>query len=235
MSNDPAEVSTGLGPLRLVQRRHGRNCTKADVFLYLSAHGPLAVKDYSGRPWWIRNTVGRLLIRREAASYESAAGLAGFPRFAGRLSPFSLATEWIDARPLAELADASLPAALFERLHEIVTALHARGIALCDLNHRDVLVGQDGSVHVIDLAAAWRLGARPGRLRRGIFERLRAADLFALARLRARFTGEDRGAVIARADRSARAWHRRARRAKWCWDRLRGAARQPPVDDHWRF
>lgn len=234
MSIGPAEVTTG-GAVPIVLRRPGRNRTKADLLVCSSDDGLLAVKDYSGRPWWIRNTLGRLLIRREAATYERAAGLAGLPRFAGRLSPFSLATEWIDARPLAEFADASLPVAVFEQLHEIVAALHRRGIALADLNHRDVLLGEDGSIHVIDLATAWRLGARPGWLRRRIFERLRAADVFALARLRARFTGEDRAAVIARADRPARDWHRRARRVKWCWDRLRGAVRRPPVDDHWRF
>jgi hypothetical protein len=67
-----------------------------------------------------------------------------------------------------------------------------------------------------------------------VFERLCAADRFALARLRARFTGEDRAAVIAATDREALAWHRRARRLKWRFDRLRGAKRLPPIDDHWR-
>ncbi len=123
----------------------------------------------------------------------------------------------------------------FDKLRRVIESLHGRGVALTDLNHRDVLLTEDGSVHVFDLAMAWTLGQRPGRLRRKLFERFRASDLFALARLRARFTGEDPGTVIAAADPQALAWHRRARRIKWCWDRLRGAPRLPPVNDHWRL
>ena len=61
------------------------------------------------------------------------------------------------------------------------------------------------------------------------------ADRFALARLRARFTGDGAGDAVAHADPAVLNWHRRARRIKWIWDKLRGVERVPPVDDHWRF
>jgi hypothetical protein len=229
-STPPADV-TGSKP---ILRRAGRNRTKADVLLYESARGRIAVKDYSSRPWWIRNTLGRFLVRRETKVYGFVNGVAGIPRFAGRLGPFSMAVAWIDARPLAEFDDGALPAALFDRVREIVLALHERGIALADLNHRDILVSDNGSVHLIDLATAWILGERPGPIRRRLFDRFRAADLFAVARLRARFVGEDADAVVSSTDPTVLAWHRRARRIKWTWDRVRGAKRLPPVKDHWR-
>lgn len=233
MSDGSAQATTTPG--RTLRTLAGRNRTKADIVVRETPSGALAVKDYSPRPWWIRQTLGRFLVRREATAYGTVGDVPGLARFAGRLGPFTLATEWIEARPLATFADGSVPPARFDRLREIVETLHARGLALADLNHRDVLLAEDGSVHVIDLAASWRLGPRPGRLRRALFERFRGADLFALARLRARFTGTKMSDVIGATSPVVLAWHRRARRLKWRWDRLRGIERLPPVEDHWRF
>ncbi len=239
-----AEISTSREPplrlaevhaLPLVRRLPGRNRTKADLSVYRRAAGDLALKSYSARPWPIRNTLGRLLIRREARAYAAAAELPGLPRFLGRVGAFALAVEWIDAPPLSKFADGTVEPERFDKLERILAGLHRRGVALVDLNYRDLLIAADGSAHIVDLAMACVLGKRPGRVRRRLFDHFRAADRFALARLRARFAGEDPAAAIEAADPRVLRWHRRARRIKWRWDRLRGATRLPPVDDHWRF
>lgn len=231
----PAIRPEDLDPRRVLRRIDARNRTKADSVVYRSPEGAFLVKDYAARPWIVRHTLGRWLIARECRAYAAAAGAAGLPRFRGRTGRCALAVEWIEASRLADAKAREVPTARFERLEEIVAGLHRRGVALVDLNYRDVLLSEDGSVHVVDLAAAWVLGSRPGRLRRRLFEHFRAADLFAVARLRARFTGQPQARAVAEADPRVVAWHRRARRIKWCWDRLRGAPRLPPVDDHWRF
>jgi hypothetical protein len=233
--------TTTLSPTDLAgaQPRHrlaGRNRTKAELTFYQRPTGDrVALKDYGRRPFLVRHTLGRWLIRRETRAYRAAGATPGLAPFLGRVGPFALATEWLDARPLAEQAEGQVDPAVFVELECIVRGLHERGVALADLNHRDVLVGPGPAVHLVDLALACVRGPRSGPLARRLFERARAADLFALARLRARYAGEDRRAAIDAADPRARAWHRRARRIKWCWDRLRGASRLPPVDDHWRF
>jgi hypothetical protein len=244
MSPIPAEISTRAAePLNqradlteacLVRRLPGRNRNKADIFIYQVGDDQVAVKDYAPRPWWIRQTVGRFLTARETRAYRASGGVAGLPRFLGRLGPFALATEFVEARTLAEFEDGTVDPALFDALQQTVLALHERGMALADLNHRDVLLAATGDVYVIDLATAWVLGDRPGPIRRRLFEQFRSADLFSLARLRARFTGEDRDEVLRLADPRAVRLHRITRRLKWRWDRLRGADRLPPVDDHWR-
>ena len=244
MSPIPAEISTqareplngrtDLAEAHLVRRLPGRNRNKADILVYEAGKRRFAVKDYAPRPWWIRHTVGRFLIRRETRAYRASRGIRGLPRFLGRLGPFALATEYVEARTLAEFDDGTVEPARFDALQRIVLALHDRGLALADLNHRDVLLTASGEVYVIDLAAAWIAGVRPGPVRRRLFEHLRNTDLFSLARLRARFTGEDRDEVLRRADPRVVRLHRIARRLKWRWDRLRGADRLPPVDDHWR-
>jgi len=183
------------------------------------------VKDYGSRPCLVRQTLGRYLVRREAKAYRSAAGLPGLPRFLGRVGPFALALEWIEAAPLARPAPGTVPAAAFDRLERIVSGLHERGVALGDLHHRDVLVGEDGTVHLIDLATALVLGHRPGPLRRALFRRFRDQDRVALARLRARYCGGDEDAAIDAVGRRAASRYRRGRRAKAAWDRLRGKRR----------
>jgi len=225
-----AASEPGLERLRELEpsrRIRGRNRTKADILVYRDGEARIAVKDYGPRPFLVRQTLGRYLIRREAAAYRAADGLAGLPRFLGRAGPFALATEWIDAQPLSKLPPGSVPAATFHRLERILAGLHERGVALGDLHHRDVLLAADGSVHVIDLATAWILGRRPGPVRRSLFRRFRDQDLVALARLRARHGGDDAGAAIDAVGGKAASWYRRGRRVKACWDRLRGKRRGP--------
>ena len=238
MPHTPPEISTappagpGAGEWKEVRRQPGRNRTKADLVVYRAPDGLIAVKDYSSRPWIVRQIIGRTMIRRETRAYTHLNGMLGLPVFRGRLGPYSLATQWIDGHPLSDHEDGSVSPAIFDELQRIIERLHERGVALADLSHRDVLLCRDGSVYVLDLAMACIAGKRG--LRDRMFDRFRSGDLFAVARLRARFTGEDPAAVIAAADPRVLAWHRRGRRIKWYWDKLRGARRLPPADDHWR-
>jgi len=213
----------GLDPLLRIP---GRNRTKADILVYRDGEERIAVKDYGPRPPFVRQTLGRCLIGREAAAYRAAAGLAGLPRFLGRLGPFALAVEWIEAEPLANWVPETVPAESFDLLERILAGMHERGIALGDLHHRDGLLARDGSVHLIDLATAWTLGRRPGPLRRALFRRFRDQDRVALARLRARYGGTDEEAAIDAVGGAAASWYRRGRRAKALWDRLRGRRRR---------
>jgi hypothetical protein len=212
-------IRTGLA--RPWRRLPGRNFTKADVLLYRLDGLEVAVKDYGPRGFLVRNTLGRLLLRRETRAYRAAAGLPGLPRFLGRPGPFCLALERVDAEPLADLRDRPCDDAFFDRLEHRVDALHARGIALGDLHHRDVLVAADGAIYIVDLAMAWVVGERAGVVRRAIFRRLAVLDRVAVARMRARWTGRDVDAAASTVSPSAAMWHARGRRIKGALNRLR--------------
>jgi hypothetical protein len=215
---DPARL-TGVEPVRRIE---GRNQTKADVLFYSLAERRVAVKTYQPRGWFVRNTLGRWLIRREAAAYLAAGGVAALPTFRGRLGPFAMATEWVDAEPLSARKGAVLEQEIFDRLALILDELHARGVALSDLHHRDVLLAEDGSLYLVDLATAWVLGKKPSFVRRRLFERFCESDRVNLARMRARFTGGDVEDAVASVSPEAAAWHRRGRRVKGWLDALRG-------------
>jgi len=205
-----------------VRRIVGRNGSKADVLFYDLDGERVAVKTYAPRSAVVRNSLGRWLIRREAAAYEAAETIEALPPFLGRLGPYALATRWVDAEPLRDRTGARLDDALFDRLGAVLDQLHGRGVALADLHHRDVLLGADDALYIVDLATAWVLGRRPGPIRRRLFERFCESDRVNLARMRARFTGGDVEAAVASVSPAAAAWHRRGRRLKGFLDRLRG-------------
>jgi hypothetical protein len=217
-----AERIRSLEPARALA---GRNVTKADTLFYHCGDIDVAVKNYGPRPWIIRQTLGRLMIRREASAYRASRRLPGIPRFHGRLGPFALATEWVDGRPLSEMRGKPLPEGFFRGAFEILDALHGGGIALGDLHHRDLLILSGGSACIVDLATAMVLGDTPGRLRRALFDRLCDQDHIALLRMRARFRGIDETEAMAAVDARAVAWHRRGRLVKRLLDRLRGRKR----------
>jgi len=218
---DP-KVLAGVDPVRRID---GRNWTKADVEFYEIGDLRIAVKTYRPRNLAARNTLGRWLIRREASAFTAVAGIEAVPEFLGRIGPFSIATRWVDAVPLRAHTGDRLDDGIFDRLADIVTRFHDRGVALADLHHRDVLLADDGTLYVLDLATAWVAGSRPGPFRRYLFERFCESDRVNLARMRARFTGGDPAQAVASVSPTAAAWHRRGRRAKAFLDRLRGKGR----------
>jgi len=226
----PLKGSTGGGPAGVLEnlrrspplrRFPPRNSTKAEVLVCRHDGRTIALKDYGARPFLVRQTVGRYLIRREAAMYRAAGTLPGLPRCLGRIGPFALATEWIEGSSLSSLGPGQVPPMCFDRLAALVDAIHERGIALGDLHHRDVVVDGQGGVHVVDLALAWISGRG---WRRRLFEWLRDQDRIAVARMRARFEGTDERAAIAATGvgRGAVRRYEIARRLRRGLDRLRG-------------
>ncbi len=91
------------------------------------------------------------LAGHEQAIYERLAGVAGIPRWVGRIDEITYAIEYIDATPLDHFAPEALPAGLFERIRTVFDAIHARGVAYVDSNKRsNILVDAEGEVTVID-------------------------------------------------------------------------------------
>jgi hypothetical protein len=217
---DLADVSFAeLTPVWLLR---GRNRTKADVAVYEIGGRRVAIKTYAERPAWVRHTIGRFLVRREAAAYRAAAGIDGLISFIGRPEPYALATEWVDGQALHKLGATRLDDRIFDTVAETLANLHAHGIAVADLHHRNIVVTADGHPFLLDLAAAWILGKRPGPVRRHIFQRLTELDTLALARMRARWTGGDTEQAVAEHGGPIAVWHRRGRRLKRVLRRLRG-------------
>jgi len=166
--------------------RPGRNWTKADIYIWEEGGSRLAIKDYSGRPAWIRQTLGRCLVGRECAAYERLRGIPGIPAFAGRIDSCAFAVEFVEGSDLSRAKRGEVPAPFFDRLLDLLASVHRAGVAQGDLHHRDVIAGPSGRPFLIDFSTAVFLGPRSGPLRRRLFEAACASDRRAALKLKGR-------------------------------------------------
>jgi hypothetical protein len=98
---------------------------------------------------------GRWLCRHERGIYQALAGLEGVPRWAGCVDASTFAIEYVDAAPLDHLP--TPPPRFFDRLLDLMGAIHSRGVAYCDANKRsNILVRPDGRCALVDYQIAIR-------------------------------------------------------------------------------
>lgn len=147
-----------------------------DILLVEHEGEAVIVKDYAPRKWVYRVGVGLFSVWREVTIYGALAGIPGVPRLVGRIDRYALATEYIPGKGAGEAAPGEVGETFFARLAATVEAIHARGVALCDLrNMNNVLISEKGEPYVIDFAAGLRRGA-PWNLPLNALHRLFAQD-----------------------------------------------------------
>lgn len=162
---------------------------KADIFISRYRGDLFLVKDFSGRASWERNSIGRLLIRREYRAYRGLAGIEGLPGRFQRLSPFCLAIEYLAGRDFSHVERQEVQPGTLRELADIIHALHVRGWVHLDLHRRKNILLVDGKVFVVDLASAFHTAAVPviGSL---LTKAAGIADRLALVKFKAIFAPE---------------------------------------------
>lgn len=131
------------------------------VWLVEMPRGPVVWKDFAPRPSWLRATLGRVAISREARAYSRLGGHPGVPRLLGRVDAVSLVVEYRAGRPLSRRVRRNLHKKFWDRLDRSIDAMHERGVVHLDLRHRsNVLVDADEQPILIDFGSA--LCLRPG-------------------------------------------------------------------------
>lgn len=94
------------------------------------------LKSYRNSPFWLRNTVGRLVVRRECWALERLQKSAHAPKLFGRPDPFTVATEYIEGQPLEKLTPGDLdPERLWEQAVSLLQDLKLAGVVHADLGH----------------------------------------------------------------------------------------------------
>lgn len=102
-----------------------------------------------------RAVLARTLLARERAALARLDGLAGVPRLSrhDRGRPDELVRTHLAGVPLQHAA--RIPRDFFDRLDELVVALHARGVCHNDLHKEpNILVGTDGRPALLDFQLA---------------------------------------------------------------------------------
>ena len=130
--------------------------------------------------------VARRLLARERRALEALENMEGAPRLLA-VEPGILERSWIEGAPLSHAE--ALPEDFFDRLDDLVRALHARGVCHNDLHkEQNVLVAADGWPALLDfqLASVHRRGSRA-------FASRARDDLRHVEKHRRRYTRDGRG------------------------------------------
>ncbi len=134
---------------------------KADVFITRIGEERYVVKDYARKGFWERNLVGRIVVGREARAYAALSGMEGLPSRYKRLSPATIAVEYLEGQDLGCIRPGEIGRDVIRQFERIVHGLHSRGWVHLDLHRRSNILLVQGTVHVVDLASALHPGGVP--------------------------------------------------------------------------
>lgn len=168
------------------------------------------LKDYGGIPGWFARWLGPVLIAREAQALERLQGMSNVPQLYRRLGRHGVLMSFVPARPWSEV---DAPSSAFDELDQLMTEMHARGVAHCDLRTAsNILLDEQGHPYLVDFIARVHRGRRWNVVWSCIFQAFCQADRDALAKLKTRFAPEL--ATAAERQRSVhRGWLARMARA----------------------
>ncbi len=143
----------------------------ADLLIVDAGEGPVVVKDFAPKPWWVR-LMGWILISHECRAYRRLGEMRGVPAFVGRVDRYALAMESVTGIQLTTSPDRYDRGEFYlNELAKVLDRFEERGFLHLDLRGRqNVLLRDDGELVVLDLAGAFWF--RPGSFLHRIFSPL---------------------------------------------------------------
>ncbi len=180
MSTLPAAITDLVNQPALTDAVVVARSNQGLVYRLSTGDRELAVKAAAGRG--PLRAVNRHALKHEFRAYRRLEGLPGIPGCHGLVEDRFLVLDFIDARPFR---DARTGPEFFDRLQQIIRAMHERGVAHGDLKRKaNLMVDPQGRPVLLDFGAATVL--RPGRhpFNRRLFEFMRQTDLNAWVKLK---------------------------------------------------
>lgn len=165
------------------------------------------VKDFSSRSWWVRNSIGRFLLRRELRVLKQLNGIDGISSNAFRIDAFALASQYLPGRSLAHVKPDEVNMDFFPQLEALVQAMHARKIVHLDIRGpKNILLRPDGRPAIIDFQSSISTRWMPNFLCR-ILEDIDIGGVYKRWNLwQPQFLSDSRRAVLERSNRLRRFW-----------------------------
>jgi predicted Ser/Thr protein kinase len=163
----PTELPPAWGALDWRPLAPIRNLGKPRVYVAPFAGGRVVCKDAS----LVRARLIRIYrcrsLRREARALARLEGVPGIPKLLAHWRT-GMVMEEVPGRMLTTWPrDSGPPAAAFDALDRIIDLAHARGMVLGDVHRRNILVDEDGGVHLVDFENAVDVSSFPWSLLRG--------------------------------------------------------------------
>jgi RIO-like serine/threonine protein kinase len=152
---------------------------------------PAVLKDYRRKNAVTRSLLAPALVKREFAVLRHLEGIPGIPKAYEVVEKRALLMEYIEGRTINKFKAGELADRVYERLVELVRAMHARGVVHLDLRQRKNILIAGEQPWLIDFANAMK-----GKLT----AKLRAVDESALLKFKQRnwphlMTDADRDAL----------------------------------------
>ena len=138
---------------------------------------PAVLKDYRRKNPVTRGLLAPSLVKREFAVLRHLEGIPGIPKAYAVLEKRALLMEYIEGRTINKFKAGELPDRVYERLVDLVRAMHGRGVVHLDLRQRKNILIAGEQPWLIDFANALK-----GRLTAA----LRAVDESALLKFKKR-------------------------------------------------
>jgi len=127
----------------------------ASIFLIETEGRKIAIKDFYNTPLLFKNLIAPYLIHREIRALQRLQGVTGVPQFYGRLDRFAFALEYVEGKPISELAAEELTQEIFDQVQQAIDGIHERHVSHGDLKRRtNFIVMPDSRVIVVDYASA---------------------------------------------------------------------------------
>ena len=160
---------------------------------------------------------GRVFIAIEERALKRLEGVPGIPQNVHRLSPYALAMEYIDARPLSEFdRGRGVPPEFGDRLAALFDEIEKRGVAHGDPHFSNILCDAEGNPYLVDFAFSYVRGTLP-LIDAWIFRNLQAVREHRVLKLRRVFYGE----AVSDAPRSGGPVYRAATALKKAYKRFK--------------
>lgn len=127
----------------------------ASIYLIEIDGKQIAIKDFYDTPLLFKNLIAPYLIHREARALQILQGVSGVPEFYGKIDRFAFALEYVEGKPISELASEQLNEEIFSRIQQAIDDIHERHVSHGDLKRRtNFIVTSQGQVVVVDYASA---------------------------------------------------------------------------------
>jgi RIO-like serine/threonine protein kinase len=138
---------------------------------------PAVLKDYRRKNAVTRGLIAPSLVKREFAVLRHLEGIPGIPRAYAVLEKRALLLEYVEGATINKFKAGELPDRVYQRLVDLVRAMHDRGVVHLDLRQRKNILIAGEQPWLIDFANAVK-----GRLTAA----LRAVDESALLKFKKR-------------------------------------------------
>ncbi len=180
-----AEISRAELRAHAAHRFRAGGGSRPDVLL-IDVDGQRAVlKDHNACDSRFGRILGPLLTWREAKALRKLDGIAGVPRLYTTPDRRSVLMEYL---PGEQLGRGPLNAAgedFFRRFHALLQAVHARGVAHCDLRSpNNTLIDEQGRPAIVDFVSCVFRGRRWNFAANWLFDQFRLVDVGAEAKLK---------------------------------------------------